>query len=258
MSEDKPIEGLAFLEGRLPSPRAGLVLRVLAAIGTFIGRHIAGLQWSVEGREHLPAGGRYILACALHRSWIDAPLLVAAMPLEPRVWYIGSGPAAFRARWSQWLLRLIGGILPVYRGGVDVDVHVDAATAVLDAGGVFGIFPEGSRRGDPFVPEPFRRGIGLIGLRTGVPIVPVILGGTWELYRGRRIVFRVLPPTSARQLAGIGVVPDPGSAEELVAARAATAGLQALMTPHIEVLARACDDSPTVPRHWHWLTHLVR
>lgn len=258
MANSGPVEGLAFLRGRLPSPRAGLLLRALAGAGSFIGRHIAGLRWSVEGVEHLPVGGRYILACAVHRNWIDAPLLVGAMPLEPRIWYIGSGPAAFRARWSEWLLRTIGGILPVYRGGTDVDVHVEAAQAVLDGGAIFGIFPEGSRRGDPFGPEPFRRGVGLIGLRTGVPIVPVVLAGTWELYRGRRIVFRVLPPTSALELAGIDVAPAPGSAQELAAARDATDALQARMTPQIEELARACNDPPSVPRRWRWLTNLVR
>ena len=258
MPERRPIEGLAFLQGRLPSPRAGLLLRILVRIGSFAGRHVAGLRWSIEGLEQLPAGGRYILACAIHRSWIDAPLLVGVMPLEPRVWYIGSGPAAFRARWSEWLLRLVGGILPVHRGGVDVDVHVDAARAVLDAGGVFGIFPEGSRKGETMASEPFRRGVGLIGLRTGAVIVPVVLAGTVELYRGRRIVFRVLPRTTALKLAAIKIAPDPGSVAELAAARDATLALQTRMAEHIEELARACDDPPGVPRRWRWLTHLVR
>lgn len=258
MPTPEPIEGLAYLQGRLPSPRAELPLRVLAAVGRFVGRHIAGLRWTVQGGEHLPAGGGYILACALHRNWIDAPLLVGAMPLEPRIWYIGSGPAAFRARWSEWLLRIIGGILPVYRGGVGVDVHVDAARAVLDSGAIFGIFPEGSRRGDPHEPEAFRRGVGLIGLRTGAPIVPVILAGTAELYRGRRITFRVLPQTSALELARVETPPSPGAPEELAAARVATAALQALMTPHVTELAHACDDPPSVPRRWRWLTSLVQ
>ncbi|HSO30849.1 MAG TPA: lysophospholipid acyltransferase family protein [Candidatus Sulfomarinibacteraceae bacterium] len=257
MSKPEPVEGLAFLRGRLPSARAGPLLRLLAAAGRFVGRYVAGLRWSVEGAEHLPNGGGYILACALHRNWIDAPLLVGIMPLEPRVWYIGSGPAAFRARWSEWLLRLIGGILPVYRGGTDVEVHVDAARAVLDGGAIFGIFPEGSRRGDPFAPEPFRRGVGLIGLRTGAPIVPVVLAGTAELYRGRRIAFRVLPRTSALELAGIETAPEPGTPGELVAAKAATAALQSLMAPHVLALARACDDPPSAPRRWRSLTNLV-
>jgi 1-acyl-sn-glycerol-3-phosphate acyltransferase len=258
MSNPDPIEGLAFLGGRLPSPRAGLLLRFLAAVGLFIGRYVAGLRWSVEGAEHLPEGGGYILACAVHRSWIDAPLLVGVMPLEPRIWYIGSGSAAFRARWSAWLLRQIGGILPVYRGGLDVDVHVEAAQAVLDGDAIFGIFPEGSRRGDPFAAEPFRRGVGLIGLRTNAPIVPVVLAGSAELYRGRRIVFRVLPATSALRLAGIDTAPEPGTPDELAATREATAALQALMAPHVEGLTRACDDPPSTPRRWRWLTHLVR
>ncbi len=258
MAISEPIEGLAFLRGRPPSPRAGVLLRLLAAAGRFIGRHVAGLRWSVEGIEHLPVGGGYVVACAIHRSWVDAALLVGVLPLEPRIWYLGSGAAAFRARWSEWLLRLIGGILPVYRGGTDVDVHVDAARAVLDGGAIFGIFPEGSRRGEPFGPEPFRRGVGLIGLRTGVPIVPVILAGTAELYRGRRIILRILPPTTAPALAALEGAPQPGSSEELAAARAATTALQSVMAPHIAELARSCDDPPTTPRRWRWLTNLVR
>lgn len=258
MSSDEPIEGLAFLDGRLPSPRAGLLLRILAWLGRLVGRRVFALRWSLDGAENLPAGGGYIVACAVHRSWIDAPLLVGVLPLEPRVWYIGSGPAAFRARWSEWLLRAIGGILPVYRGGLDVEVHVDAARAVLDAGAIFGIFPEGSRRGDPFDPEPFRRGVGLIGLRTGAPIVPVVLAGTAELYRGRRIMFRALAPASALELSGVEAAPEVGTAEELAAARGATAALQALMAPHLGALARACDDPPSTRRRWRWLTNLVR
>jgi len=258
MTGQLPVEGLAFLDGRLPEPRAGLLLRVIAGAGRFVGRRIAGLHWSVEGVEHLPKDGGYILACALHRSWIDAPLLVGMLPLEPRIWYIGSGVAAFRTWWSAWLLRLIGGILPVYRGGVDIDVHVDAAQAVLSGGAVFGIFPEGSRRGNPFVPEPFRRGIGLIGLRTGASIVPAVLAGTAELYRGRRMVLRLLPPTGALSLAGLAKAPEPGSPEELDAARLATAALEALMTADIADLSRACDDPPSTARPWRWLTNLVR
>ncbi|HEX5588999.1 MAG TPA: lysophospholipid acyltransferase family protein [Candidatus Limnocylindrales bacterium] len=251
-------EGLAYLNGRRPTPRAGLLLRLIAALGRFAGRRIAGLRWSVEGLEHLPPGGGHIVACAIHRSWIDAPLLVAVLPLEPRVWYIGSGVAAFRSRWTAWLLRAIGGILPVYRGGTDIDVHVDAARAVLDGGAVFGIFPEGSRKGDPLRSEPFRRGIGLIGLRTGAPIVPVALAGTAELYRGRRIAFRILPPTTALELAGMGAAPAAGSAAEMAAARAATVSLEARLATHVAALAAACDDPPEAPRRWRWLTTLVR
>lgn len=77
---------------------------------------------------------------------------------------------------------------------------------------MFGIYPEGTRAGDGECVAPFRRGIGPIGLRTGAVIVPVALGGTRTLYRGRRIGLRILPPTTALELAGLDEAPDVGPA----------------------------------------------
>jgi hypothetical protein len=99
-------------------------------------------------------------------------------------------------------MRRMGGVLPVYRGGLDVDVHLDSARAVLDAGAVFGIFPEGTRHNPELELGRFRHGIGLIALRTGAPVLPVVLAGTMSLYRGRRISYRLLPPVTALELAG--------------------------------------------------------
>lgn len=258
MADPEKLEGLAYLRGARPSPTAPWALGALVALGSFVARRVAGLRWTVEGREHLPAGGGYIIACAIHRSWIDAPLLIASLPLEPRIWSIGSGVAAFKSRWTGWLLRRLGGLLPVYRGGTDVEVHVEAARAVVEAGAVFAIFPEGTRHGDPLEPTPFRRGVGLIALRTGAPIVPVVMAGTHELYRGRRLAVRVLPPTTALELAALTEPPIPGTAGEIEAARRVTAELQSLMAPPAAAMARACEDPPTARRRWRWLTTLVR
>jgi 1-acyl-sn-glycerol-3-phosphate acyltransferase len=254
-ARDPRPEGLDWL-GHAPGARAPIRLRVVAAGGRLVLR-LAGLQVSVEGLEHAPAAGS-IVACAMHRSWIDAPLLVAALPLQPRIWYLGSGEATFKSHSREAFMRWLGGILPVYRGGTDIDVHIESARAVIDAGALFGIFPEGTRAGDPMTPREFRRGIGLISLRTGAPIVPVAMAGTAELYRGRRIGLRILDPVSALDLAGITVAPAPGSAAELYAARAVTAALQALLTPAAESLARWTDDPPSVRRRWLWMSKLFR
>ncbi len=255
--KSEPPEGLAWLRGR-PTARPGLLLRTLVAVGSFVARRVCDLRWHVEGADNLPKTGGYIAACAIHRNWIDAPLLVALLPQEPRIWYLGSGVAAFRSRWVEWLLRRIGGILPVYRGGLDIDVHVDAAAAVIGAGAVFGIFPEGSRRGEAAAPEAFRRGVGLVGLRTGATIVPMALAGTIELYRGRRIALGILPPTTALALAGVETPLEPDTPAEHAAARTATRALEALLAPHIAELAAACADPPQTPRRWRWMTTLFK
>ena len=80
--------------------------------------------------------------------------------------------------------------------------HLEAARTVLSSGAVFALFPEVG----PPVPvdhaRPFGGGIGYFAVRSGAPVVPLVLGGTHELFLGRRIVLRVLPPVTARELAG--------------------------------------------------------
>jgi 1-acyl-sn-glycerol-3-phosphate acyltransferase len=247
-------EGLDWL-GRAPSARAGIIVRALLGLFRWGMGTLAAIRVTVEGRDQLPKEGGYILACAAHRSWYDGPLLLSEF-VEPRLWYIASGPSIFKFPGLEWFMRRFGGMVPVYRGGMDLEVHIDAAKAILDAGAVFAIYPEGARAGDGDRIAPLRRGVGLIGLRTGAPIVPVALGGTKELYRGRRIGLRVLPPTTAVRLAGIGSVPPPGSAEELDAARHATEALALVLAPHVTELAHRADDPPTYPRRWRWLTGL--
>lgn len=248
-------EGLAWL-GRDPQVSAGPGYRALLAIGRLVGYRILGSRIAIEGREVVPPGG-YILAAAIHRSWIDPLVLLAVLPPAPRLWFIGSAEVVLRSRVRGALVRWIGGFLPVWRGGTDLDVHIVAARAVLDAGAVFAVFPEGSRRGGPSEVEPLRRGTALIGLRTGAPIVPVVLAGTNELYRGRRIRLRVLPPTSALELARLSSPPPEGSAEEVAALHVASDALRDRLQAPLAELAASCEDPATLRRRWRWLSRVV-
>jgi len=247
------VEGLAWL-GRNPSARPGWLVRGLLRLFRTCVTRIAAIHVTVEGRESLPAGG-FILACASHRSWFDGPLLMSEF-VEPRLWYIASAGAIFKFPGMEWAMRRFGGMVPVYRGGVDIDVHVEAAQAILDAGAVFGIYPEGTRTGDGDQIGSFRRGIGLIGLRTDAVIIPVALGGTKTLYRGRRIGIRILPATSALKLAGLVEPPAPGTSSELDAARAASEALALILAPHVVELASRAKDPPEHPRRWRWMSDL--
>ncbi len=248
-------EGLAWL-GRPPSATAGPVVSAMLRAFRWVTATVGGIRVTVDGREHLPPGS-YIVACAAHRSWFDGPLLMSEF-VRPRIWYIASAEAVFRFPGMEWLMRRFGGMVPVHRGGVDVDVHVQAARAILDAGAVFGIYPEGTRSGDEIELTSFRRGIGLIGLRTGAAIVPVALGGTKSLYRGRRIGVRILPPTTAIALAGLDRAPEPGTTAELAAAKAVSAALESMIAPAVHELATRAQDPDSHPRRWRWMGGLFR
>lgn len=213
---------------------------------------VGAFRFRIEtsGQEHLPKGG-YFLVAAAHRGWMDPFVVLHAVPAEPRAWFLGSGPSTFTSRWREVLIRRLGGLLPVWRGGVGVDVHVTSAKAVIGNGGVFAQMPEGTVSGPPGKIGPFRNGWALIALRIQAPIVPLAMAGTEELYIGKRMASRVLPATSIADLLGDtwdGDVPEDGSREELELAKRLSEALAARLGPVVEELQPGTIDPPGRPR----------
>ncbi len=242
-------EGLDWL-GRPPEARASLAYRLVRLVTRVVIFGIFRFRIQTSGQEHLPKGG-YLLVAGAHRGWMDPLVAMHALPTEPRSWFLGSGPSTFTSRWRERLIHRLGGLLPVWRGGLGVEGHVRSARAVLDAGAVFVQMPEGTVNGPPGKLGPFRPGAALIALRTGATIVPLAMAGTEELYIGRRMASRVLQPTSARELLGDtwdGVLPEPDSRAELELARRASEALAARIGPVVEALHPLTVDPPTHPR----------
>jgi hypothetical protein len=199
------------------------------------------------GRERLPAGGGYLVVAAAHRGWLDPFVVMHALPSEPRCWFLGSAPSTFTSRFRERLVHRLGGILPVWRGGVGVDAHVASARAVVENGAVFAQMPEGTVSGPAGRIGAFRIGAAVIALRTGAPVVPIAIAGTEELYLGKRIASEVLEPTSALALLGEdapAVLPEPGSRDELALAKLMTARLEGLLGPVVERLHPWTVDPP--------------
>lgn len=245
-------EGLAWL-GRAPESSASLLYRLIRLVARFLAFGIFRFRVDTEGREELPRGGGYLLVGAAHRGWMDPFVVMHAIPPEPRAWFLGSGPSTFSVRWREVLIHRLGGLLPVWRGGVGMEQHVASAKAVLAAGGVFVQMPEGTVSGPPGRIGPFRHGAGVIALRTGAPIVPLAIAGTEELYLGKRMAARVLPTTTVAELLGPawdGVLPPPGSREELELARSLVAALADRLGPAVEDLHPATLDPPEHPRRF--------
>jgi 1-acyl-sn-glycerol-3-phosphate acyltransferase len=238
-------EGLDWL-GRAPESHATPVYRVARFIARLVLFGVLRFRIETAGRERLPGGG-YLLIAAAHRGWMDPFVVLHALPPEPRAWFLGSAASTFTSRWREWLVRTLGGLLPVWRGGVRVDQHVASARAVLANGGVFVQMPEGTVSGPPGRLGPFRIGAALIALRTGAPIVPFAIAGTEELYLGKRMASRILAPTSVVDLLGEswdGTKPPPDSRAELELARRLTDRLAALIGPAVEELHPVTVDPP--------------
>lgn len=242
-------EGLDWL-GRQPEAKASILYRLFRLLVRFVLFVVLRFRITTSGQELLPSGG-YLLIAGAHRGWMDPFVAMHAVPTEPRSWFLGSGPSTFTARWREVLIHRLGGLLPVWRGGLGIEGHVRSARAVVNAGAVFVQMPEGTVSGPVGRLGPFRPGAALIALRTGATIVPLAMAGTEELYIGRRMASRVLPPTTARELLGPdwdGVLPEPNSRAELELARQASDALAARIGPVVEALHPATVDPPGHPR----------
>lgn len=121
-------------------------------------------------RYNVPRKGPYIIA-ANHLSWTDIPLIPAYIP--GKVVYMAKEEAFYSK--VGWLVRFLGAF-PVKRGEGDRQA-IRAAGEQLKQGKVFIIFPEGTRSRTHTLGKA-HSGLGMIALRSGVPVVPVAIWGS--------------------------------------------------------------------------------
>ena len=248
-----------------PTARASLTYRLVLNGVRVIGHGLFGFRTEVRGRRNLPrspdgrpAGG-WIAAALPHRTWVDPFVVVDALPVEPRLAFFGDGRAMVRSRWRRWLVRRVGGVIPIWPGAAraEVDGYLAAATAALDAEAVLCLFPETGPPTPPGTARPFGAGLAYFALRTGVPIVPIILGGTHELYRGRRFRLEVLAPVTWQDLVGAAPgtpSPEPWSSTERRTAHAVIRALHERTADPVAVAHLATETKPGARRRWRWLT----
>jgi 1-acyl-sn-glycerol-3-phosphate acyltransferase len=155
----------------------------LSALYTF-GRYTAapvirGLwrPWTA-GLEHIPAEGAAILA-SNHLSACDSLFLPVVAPREITFWakreyFAGDG---LKGRAVAAFMRGIRQI-PIDRGnGRAAMTALDIALAVLKDGGLFGVYPEGTRSPDGRLYRG-HTGIARMVLQANVPVIPVAMIGT--------------------------------------------------------------------------------
>ena len=147
---------------------------------------------SLEGRDRLsPSPAIY---CANHLGWIDPFILMATLPMRPRLMFFGPKEDDMSVGGRNRLMQWTGATIP-YRPGkndlIDATRRVHAAIGARRAVVVFG---EG--RIQPFESHLRRlsEGAAYFALRERVPLVPIAIGGTSWLAFGRRIRVRVGDP----------------------------------------------------------------
>jgi 1-acyl-sn-glycerol-3-phosphate acyltransferase len=176
--------------------RANLAYRAVRIFGIPLLRLC--FRFDVTGRENIPRlrGGNYIVI-ANHLNWLDEFTLLLLFPVEPRLHFLADPTVLVTRRFQWWLVRTTGGYVPVVRerhGDKALFRHVDRC---LEMGGAVAIFPEanyGPREGELL---PFHKGFAHFAIKAGVPVVPVALSGTKDLWFRKRIRVVVGRPLTA-------------------------------------------------------------
>lgn len=181
-------------EGSTPPSIGYLIIRAVCLV---LGKILFDVR--VEDGANRPLPGS-ILAAVPHRNWVEPLLLLAYLPARPRLAILADRRTVERSRLRRWLVGATGTAVPTSGGGGDgLASTVRSSAEIVAHGAVLAIFPES---GPPSQVPQLRRlsaGVALISAYAGAPVVPVVFGGTHEVYFRRRIVIRALPSLSPPQ-----------------------------------------------------------
>ncbi len=135
----------------------------------------------VEGLANVPATGPVILACN-HLSFSDS--IFTPVVVKRRVTFVAKAEYFTGKGVKGWLMRQFfrgTGTIPVDRaGGEAAQAALDTLLRVLRAGGVAGIYPEGTRSPDGRLYRG-KTGVARLALESGAVVVPVGLLNTDEI-----------------------------------------------------------------------------
>ncbi|MEU3218128.1 lysophospholipid acyltransferase family protein [Streptomyces sp. NPDC006971] len=159
------------------------------------GLKLAFRPW-VEGLENIPAHGPAILA-SNHLSFSDSFFLPAV--LDRKVTFIAKSEyfttPGVKGKLTAAFFKGVGQ-LPVDRSGARGagEAAVRAGIEVIESGGLFGIYPEGTRSPDGRLYRGKPGGLARVALATGAPVIPVAMIDTEKIQPPGKVMPKLMRP----------------------------------------------------------------
>lgn len=185
---DKPI--LERLKGFPREPDMLVYAARSLAMLTIRGWLRAYHRFTIEGREHLPHEGSFVMV-GNHSSHLDALCLVAALPLR-RIHQ--AFPAAAADYFFSSVPRIALAAIAINALPFQRRVHSHQSLALCrellaQPGNILVLFPEGTRSTTGTMGE-FKAGIGLLVAGLDVPVMPCYLDGAYKAWPKGRLIPR--------------------------------------------------------------------
>jgi 1-acyl-sn-glycerol-3-phosphate acyltransferase len=150
------------------------------------------LRFRVEGREGLPNGPA--LYCFNHMNWTDPFVLMATLPMRPRLYFFGPKEEDMGTGGRNRLMLWTGSAVPYKPGKNNLLDATRRVRAVFASGAVLAIAGEGRIHARESELLPLNEGAAYFAIRSHVPIVPIAINGTSWLRLGGRIRVRIGEP----------------------------------------------------------------
>lgn len=131
---------------------------------------------SVYGKETVPADRPVILA-ANHASYLDPP--VVGLAFYPRRLRFVAWEKLFSFAPMGYYLRHMGAVPVAPQDKISSAGLLRTVMGFLEEGSSIYIAPEGHRTLDGTL-QPLEGGVAILSLKTGVPVIPVWVGGTYR------------------------------------------------------------------------------
>jgi 1-acyl-sn-glycerol-3-phosphate acyltransferase len=164
---------------------------------------LTGCPFTVTGAENIPERGGFCLV-ANHNSIFDIVLLLASVGRP--FGFIAKKELALVPLLNLWIL-LLGGLFIDRKNLRQAVGAIDEGIRRIKNGDVMVIFPEGTRgKGQGML--PFKSGALKLATKAGAPIVPVAIGGAYEVFEKDRRVHS--SPVSARFAPPVATADIPG------------------------------------------------
>jgi len=144
------------------------------------------------GLEHWPAPPFQLVAN--HHNGFDPMLVMAVVPIEPRITWFGPKEADFSRGFKNRVMAFVGGMIPYNPAKTTLTSAVRAVRRVFEADGVLGIFAEGRIGFREAELLPFEDGAAAFAVASGVPVVPCAVIGSTHLWFRRRVQVRFGQP----------------------------------------------------------------
>jgi len=144
-----------------------------------------------SGLDHWPAPPFQLVVN--HHNGFDPMLVLAVVPIEPRITWFGPKEADFSRGFKNRLMAFFGGVIPYNPEKTTLTSAVRAVRRVFEADGVLGIFAEGRIGFRETELLPFEDGAAAFAVASGVPVVPCAIVGSTHLWFRRRIEVRFGP-----------------------------------------------------------------